>query len=59
MDQPIIFIAPKRYAGMSGIQRVNDLTHEVEGVFLLPAMTDVSGEAISYRGTDSEADPYA
>lgn len=52
MDMPIVFLAPSEYAGMTGIQRVDDNTHEVTAV-LLNDETDMSGLGVSYRASDA------
>lgn len=52
MDQPIVFLAPEKLAGQSGIQRVDDETHEVVGVFDEQG-NDVSRLGVSYKGADA------
>jgi len=52
MDMPIIFLAPAEYAGMTGIQRVDDETKEVTAV-ILDDGTDMSNKGASYRGSDA------
>lgn len=52
MDMPITFLSPAEYAGMTGIQRVDDETHEVTAV-ILDDGTDMSDKGASYRGSDA------
>jgi hypothetical protein len=52
MDQPIVFLAPESLAGKTGIQRVDDDTHEVTAV-LDDQGNDVSRDGVSYRGADA------
>ena len=48
MDQPIIFLSPPEFEGKTGIQRVDDETHEVIAV-LDDQGNDVSRNGVSYR----------
>lgn len=52
MDMPIIFISPDEYAGRTGVQRVDDETHEVTAV-MLDDGTDVSDQGVSYKAADA------
>lgn len=51
MDMPIIFLAPPEYANMTGIQRVDDETHEVTAV-ILDDGTDMTKAACSYKAVN-------
>lgn len=48
MDQPIVFLFPPELAGKTGVQRVDDVTHEVVAV-LDDQGNDVSRNGVSYR----------
>lgn len=52
MDMAIVFLSPPEYAGMTGIQRVDDNTHEVTAV-ILDDGTDMSGTACSYKAVNA------
>ena len=52
MDMPITFLSPPEYVGKTGIQRVDDETHEVTAV-ILDDGTDMSNIGASYRATDA------
>lgn len=52
MDMAIIFLSPPEYEGMTGIQRVDDETHEVIAV-ILDDGTDMSQIPCSYRAVDA------
>lgn len=52
MDMPIVFLSPEEYAGMTGIQRVDDETHEVTAV-ILDDGTDMSSIGASYKAVDA------
>ena len=52
MDMPITFLAPAEYAVMTGIQRVDDETHEVTAV-ILDDGTDMSDKGASYRASNA------
>ena len=52
MDQPILFLSPPQYAGLTGIQRVDDETHTVTAV-LLDDGTEVGDEGVTYKAQDA------
>ena len=49
-DMAIVFLSPEKYAGKTGVQRVNE-SMEVVAV-LLDDGTDMSDTGCSYRGQD-------
>ena len=51
MDQPIIFLSPADIAGRTGVQVVDDLTHEVTALLLDDGTP--APEPCSYRGEDA------
>lgn len=53
MNQPIEFLSPAEYVGLTGFQVVDDETHEVTAVTFEDGTPVPPTPAYSYRGVDA------
>lgn len=53
MNQPIIFVAPEQYVGLTGYQVIDDDLHIVTAVTFEDGTPVPDQPAYGYRGTDA------